>query len=158
MSDSSEDRREYQPPNSSLKRRTPLTPNQPDHATAHNSHLRPYNPERQKRREEKGEVYGPYHRWVKTTGCVGKNHPRHACGFFPDRKEIEGHHLMRVGAGGKDFANEVGACPKLHDMCHGKYGSYTESRVEEKLGFSLKVKAAELSLEYPGDDWENEDD
>lgn len=89
---------------------------------------------------EKGEVYGPYHRFTKTHECIGYGNPNHTCRFFlsadptQDRSEIEGDHVTTVAAGGVDYANEYPACPGLHDLRHTK----GISAVEELLGIRIE--------------------
>lgn len=103
-----------------LERKTPLSPKQPPHRTAHNSTLRPVNSERKARRASKGEVYGPYHDFVGTLSCSGSASPDHECEFYPfaGRPGVEGDHIVTVAAGGKDYGNEWPLCPFLHDVRH----------------------------------------
>lgn len=68
---------------------------------------------------DKGETYGPYHRWVESHDCVGAELPTHDCRFIPpDRSEIEGDHFRTVGSGGVDYRNDYPACPGWHDERH----------------------------------------
>lgn len=87
-----------------LRRLTALTRRTP---------LRRVNPERQKRREEAGQVYGPYHRYVKTLPCILAGRSGHTC-WGP----VTGHHVKTVGAGGLDERNEVPCCVMAHREIH----------------------------------------
>ena len=107
--------------NSTLNRRTPLK---------QGSRLRPFGRVR-KRRQAKGEVYGDYHRFVGTLTCVASRTlriPTMRCGW-----EVAGHHLISVGAAGKDYGNEVTLCTKHHTELH-QLGT---SRFERLYGVDL---------------------
>ena len=78
----------------------------------------PIRPGRRKPRP--ADVYGEYHRWIKTLPCTFDG-IRGGC-FGP----IDGHHVRSVGAGGKDFANEIPVCRthhrEIHDRGPGVFG------------------------------------
>lgn len=92
---------------------------------AHNSTMRgpkkPMNKVNQRRRakrESDGLVYGDLHEWTKRQPCILADHPDHACAFYPDRKNVESHHVKSIGSGGKDENNTVPLCPRGHDEAH----------------------------------------
>ena len=86
--------------NSTIPRRTPLK---------QGSRLRLFGRVRQRRRA-KGDVYGPYHRYVGTLPCV--------VGGGGCKGAVAGHHLKTVAAGGKDHGNEVPLCVPHHQTLH----------------------------------------
>jgi hypothetical protein len=100
--------------------------------------LRPRNPERQKRREKAGKVYGPYHRAMSGLPCILASHPLHEC-----RGPVCGHHLRRVSAGGEDMGNEVPVCIRAHVECHTE----GDRRVEERYGVDFHALAERLAEE-----------
>lgn len=108
------------------------------------------NRKRKAKRKAEGLVYGWYHREVKRRQCIGWGHPHHACEVMGPRRNIEGHHVTSVGAGGKDRGNEVPVCPKLHDQVEGKVWGWSRSRVEKMLGVGLREIAREIEDDICG--------
>lgn len=112
--------------------------------------LRKVNPDRKKKRQEEGLVYGPYHRWV------GKFHP---CLVFNSDcwGPISGHHVDPVGNGGQDLDNEVALCEfhHLHDLHHHGRPAF-EQKHRHRYGGTLNLEDAAhvVALMYPGKDWE----
>jgi hypothetical protein len=112
------------PWNSNIPRRTPLK---------QRSRLRPFGRVR-KRRQAKGDVYGPYHRFVGTLrSCIVGRSPAIYC-FV---STVAGHHLKTVGAGGRDYGNEVPLCASHHSLLH-RIGP---SRFEQLYGLNLEAEA-----------------
>ena len=81
------------------------------------------------RRQHQPGVYGPYHRWIASKPCtlwlLGKSH---ACNV-----RVDGHHLRTIGAGGKDYGNEVPLCLFAHAEVH----TSGRTRFEAKYGIDL---------------------
>lgn len=100
--------------------------------------LRQVNPERQKKRQEAGLVYGPYHRWIGTLACLVKNW---AC-----YSTMRGHHVKSIGAGGQDHGNEVPLCDFHHLF---ELPSMGRKAFEEKHGVDLAAEADQLKEHYP---------
>ena len=81
------------------------------------------NRARQKRREEAGEVYGPYFKWMVGQPCEAAN--GHCVTWAP----TVGHHVKTVGSGGKDAENLVPLCVLHHRMAHdGNLWTYADWR------------------------------
>ena len=70
------------------------------------------NRKRQKRREEAGEVYGPYFRWMSGKPCEAAN------GNCITWAPTVGHHVRSVGAGGVDAENLAPLCILHHREAH----------------------------------------
>lgn len=105
--------------------------------------IRPYNKERLERIRGK-HTYGPYHQWITSHPCILSVFPDHTCMRYPDGKWVKGHHVVSVGAGGRDWENEVPVCMLAHALCET-----TWSKVEKKYGISLRDVARKLSDECP---------
>jgi len=109
--------------------------------------IKAMNRERKAKRRAEGLVYGPYHRWVADESnapcALRQGSGGHACGFFPYRARMEGHHLKKVGSGGKDAANEVRVCAFAHDLLEDHPGTMwakTEHGVD-LIGIALDLWA-----------------
>lgn len=101
--------------------------------------LNPVNRERKRRRREAGEVYGAFHRWLSTLPCILMDAPGHEC-----LGTVTGHHVKSVGAGGKDWANEVPVCADAHAELHHAGRETFETR----YGLDLSLIAAGLAERY----------
>lgn len=113
-----------------LHRRTPLKRGKPPESTA----PRP-TPRRGPRKS--GAVYGKYHEWARSLPCLLQPDPEHRC--------IGGntaHHVKSVGAGGKDFANEVPLCCGAHVEVH----TLGRRTFEARYGLDLEAEAIRLSV------------
>ena len=109
-----------------LRRKTRLKAGKPPQSK---TPLRKSNPER-KKRVRGDEVYGDFHRWIKTQPCVfGYVDAVHDCAG-----PVTGHHIKSVGAGGKDYANEVPVCDRAHNVIHTHGISARERTFLEALG------------------------
>ena len=86
-------------------------------------------------------TYGAYHGWVASQGCVAR-------GFFGHRciGRTCGHHLRSIGAGGRDYQNEVGVCAQAHSQLH----SLGRRLFEEHYGLDLEAEAIRLAFLYDG--------
>ena len=115
--------------NQTIPRRTPLK---------QGSRLRLFGRVRQRRRA-KGDVYGPYHRYVGTLPCLAS--PRHGC-----IGGVAGHHIKTVGAGGKDYGNEVPVCAAAHQVIHNLGASF----FEKYYGVDLEAQAARVRQLWEG--------
>jgi len=100
------------------------------------SRLNPVNRERRERRKKDDDVYGSYHRYVQELPCILAD--RHECAA------AVGHHVKSVGAGGKDYANEVPLCLRHHEEVH-RTGRET---FEERHGVDLNLIAAGIAERY----------
>lgn len=114
-------------------KRTPL---QARKALARRTALNPVNRERKQRRQDAGEVYGPYHIWLATLPCTVLN--RDCWG------PVAGHHLKTVAAGGKDADGEICLCASHHLEVH------TIGRLlfEARHHIDLDLAAARLRVAY----------
>lgn len=116
--------------------------------------MRRVNPERRARRESEGLVYGEIHEFTKRLPCILADHTEHCCEFYPDRREVESHHVKSVGAGGQDRNGTVPLCPGGHDEAHrrGLVGMC------EKYGRDLRSLACEVTAEFDAEygDHDNE--
>lgn len=93
------------------------------------------NAARAKKRAEKGEVYGPYWRWVNTLPCLLAGQQRQPCVGY-----VVGHHLKRVATGGKDAGNLVPLCVRHHRSVH----AMGEVRFNDRWGLDVYRTAREL--------------
>lgn len=92
-----------------------------------------------KRRQAKGEIYGPYHEWVKTLPCLCKDNISTKCGG-----PVDAHHVKSVGAGGKDYANQVPLCRLHHQLLH----TVGRGWFEDVYGFTLTTEAKRIAWFY----------
>ena len=135
-----------------MKRTGPLRRHTELHQTAslqRHAFMRAVNPERKAKRKEAGEVYGPYHRWVADDSeapCVLYRRGGHLCEWVGDRRRMEGHHVKRVGSGGKDAGNEVRVCPLAHDTIEATAPSVLVRRYD---GVDLEAEALALYVSSP---------
>lgn len=81
-----------------------------------------------KRRRKLGRIYGEYHDFVSTLPCV--------VGFYCGGR-VAGHHLKSVGAGGRDYGQEVPLCTLHHQAVH----TLGRSGFEERFRVDLDVEA-----------------
>lgn len=93
------------------------------------------NRERKKRRQQEGEVYGPFHRWVSGKPCIVRSE---LCWGT-----VAGHHLKSVGSGGKDADGEVPLCSLHHAEIH-----QSTARFEARHKVSVRDAANRLLSEY----------
>lgn len=129
-------------------KRTPLARRTPLKRRAwlqRRTRLRPINPERRQRMRTDPDghqhTYGDYHRFVSKQPCLLRRVRRHHC-----IGEVSGHHIRTVGAGGRDYEQEVPLCAMAH-LSHDHLGRET---FERRWGVSLKLEAERLAELYEG--------
>ena len=81
-----------------------------------------------KRRRAQGKIYGTYHDFCATLPCV--------VGFYCMGK-VAGHHTKSVGAGGKDYGQEVSLCTLHHQAVH----TLGRTQFEARFRVDLDVEA-----------------
>jgi len=110
--------------------------------------IKPYNKERLER-VRGNHTYGPYHHWMSRLQCILAVFPDHQCMRYADRGWVKGHHIHSVGAGGRDWENEVPTCMLAHSLCETHW-----SQIEETYGINLLEIARSLADECPKEVWE----
>lgn len=99
--------------------------------------LNPVNRKRKAKRATEDQVYGSFHRWVKTHPCAIAG--EHEC-IGP----VDGHHLKSVGSGGVDAGNCVPLCRAAHTEIH----TIGFERFNENYFNDLRLFAAHLWTAY----------
>lgn len=128
-----------------LKRRTPLRskspakPASPPKAQLKRAPLPRVNRARKAKRKAEALVYGPYHEWVGTQPCLLKRNPLHIC-----RGVTKGHHLIRVGNGGRDEGNEVPLCEIAHTRSMKSVHTMGPDSFEAYWNVDLEAEASAL--------------
>lgn len=86
------------------------------------------------------EVYGPIFKACRHMPCILRSHPDHDCWGY-----VTGHHVKRVGAGGKDENNVVPVCVHLHNLVHGQVWGTTERDIVRDYDLDLQALAIETT-------------